>query len=313
MKVLITGGAGFIGSHVVDRLISRGDHIVNIDNIDPCYDVNIKLKNIQNHESPNYSFIKGDIRNKELLQDVFAKNDFDIVLHLAAKTGVRPSIQDPREYSEVNILGTLNILECMKDFNVKKIIFASSSSIYGNNSKTPFSETDAVDFPISPYAATKKSGELLCYNYHHLYNINITCLRFFTVYGPRQRPEMAISYFVNSALIGLPIQLFGDGTSLRDYTYIDDIVDGIFKAIEHCSGYNIYNLGESQTTSLTELIAIIEEVCSKKIIIEKLPLQKGDVNLTYADINKARNEIGYNPKTLIKDGVKKYVDWINEK
>ena len=313
MKVLITGGAGFIGSHVVDRLISRGDHIVNIDNIDPCYDVNIKLKNIQNHESPNYSFIKGDIRNKELLQDVFAKNDFDIVLHLAAKTGVRPSIQDPREYSEVNILGTLNILECMKDFNVKKIIFASSSSIYGNNSKTPFSETDAVDFPISPYAATKKSGELLCYNYHHLYNINITCLRFFTVYGPRQRPEMAISYFVKSALTGLPIQLFGDGTSLRDYTYIDDIVDGIFKAIEHCSGYNIYNLGESQTTSLTELIAIIEDVCSKKIIKEKLPLQKGDVNLTYADINKARNEIGYNPKTLIKDGVKKYVDWINEK
>ena len=313
MKVLITGGAGFIGSHVVDRLISRDDHIVNIDNIDPYYDVNIKLKNIQNHESPKYSFIKGDIRNKELLQDVFAKNDFDIVLHLAAKTGVRPSIQDPREYSEVNILGTLNILECMKDFNVKKIIFASSSSIYGNNSKTPFSETDAVDFPISPYAATKKSGELLCYNYHHLYNINITCLRFFTVYGPRQRPEMAISYFVKSALTGLPIQLFGDGTSLRDYTYIDDIVDGIFKAIEHCSGFNIYNLGESQTTSLTELIAIIEEVCSKKIIIEKLPLQKGDVNLTYADINKARNEIGYNPKTLIKDGVKKYVDWINEK
>lgn len=310
MKILLTGGAGFIGSNLAEQLLAIEHQVLCIDNLDHFYDVEIKKLNIAKALThPNYTFQKGDIRDKELVEECFINFQPELVIHLAARAGVRPSIQQPALYYSVNIDGTLNLLEAMKNHGVKKMLFASSSSVYGNNKKVPFAETDNVDHPISPYAATKKSGELLCYNYHHLYGLDIFCMRFFSVYGPRQRPEMAISAFTRKILAGTPIQMFGDGSSERDYTYVDDIVQGMLLSMEKLKGYEVLNLGESNTISLANLILTIEKALDKKAIIDELPPQPGDVQITYADISKAKKLIGYQPQTTIQEGVNKYIAW----
>ncbi|HEY3346259.1 MAG TPA: NAD-dependent epimerase/dehydratase family protein, partial [Nitrospirota bacterium] len=289
MKILVTGGAGFIGSSVAEKLLERGDEVVCLDNFDDFYNPAIKRANIKGLlEHPKFKLVEGDIRDYPLVREVFLMQGLDMVLHLAARAGVRPSIAQPLLYEEVNIKGTMNLLDCARESKVKGFIFASSSSVYGENTKVPFSETDNVDYPISPYAATKKAGELICYTYHHLYNMNITCLRFFTVYGPKQRPEMAIHKFTRMIDKGESVPMFGDGTTKRDYTYIDDIVDGVLKSIDHNGPYEIFNLGESQTIELRELIALIEKNLGKKAIIDQQPNQPGDVPITFADIDRAK-------------------------
>jgi len=309
-NILVTGGAGFIGSNLVEHLLNEGQRVICLDNFDPYYDVAIKKKNIEiAAKSPKFTFLNADILDSKALTSCFEKHQIDIVIHLAAKAGVRPSLSDPKGYYDVNVSGTLNLLETMKKFGVKKMVFASSSSVYGNNTKIPFSETDIVDFPISPYAATKKAGELLCHTYHHLYDFDIFCLRFFTVYGPRQRPDLAIYKFTKAILNGEPIPFYGDGSNKRDYTHISDIVQGIQAALNNLSGFEIINLGESTPISLSELVNYLEEFTGGKAQLNKLPLQQGDVNITYADIEKARNLIGYSPKMDIHEGFKSFVQW----
>lgn len=313
MKILVTGGAGFIGSSVSDRLLARGDEVVCLDNFDEFYNPKIKRRNIEGAlKSPKFRLVEGDIRDMELLKKLFAEEKFDMLFHPAARAGVRPSIKDPLLYEDVNIRGTMNLLEMAKEHKLKGFIFASSSSVYGKNEKVPFSESDNVDFPISPYAATKKACELICYTYHSLFKMNITCLRFFTVYGPRQRPEMAIHMFTRHIDQGKPVPMFGDGTSRRDYTYIDDIVDGVIKAIDCNAPYDIFNLGESQTTELRELIGLIGKNLGKEPVIEQYPDQPGDVPITYADVTKAKKVLGYAPQTKAAEGVRKFVEWYKE-
>ncbi|MBN2367047.1 MAG: GDP-mannose 4,6-dehydratase [Calditrichaeota bacterium] len=310
MNILVTGGAGFIGSHVVEMLLGRKHKVAVIDNLDPFYDPDIKEKNLKRaFEFNDFSFYKQDILNQDELSEIFSRHDFELIIHLAAKAGVRPSIEDPRGYYKTNVEGTLNLLEECRARGIQKFIFASSSSVYGNNKKVPFSEDDNVDYPISPYAATKKAGELLCHNYHHLYGMDIFCLRFFTVYGPRQRPDLAIHKFFDLVTRGQAIPVFGDGSTQRDYTYIDDILDGISKSIDKVAGYEIINLGESRTISLKDLIAAIEKVSGKKIEKKFLEMQPGDVLQTYADITKARNLLGYDPKTDLETGLRKFYEW----
>ena len=308
--ILVTGGAGFIGSHLIDRLLVNDNQIICLDNLNDYYNPEIKKLNQSEHLNHlNYTFIKGDIRDGETIRNLFENHPIDIVVHLAAMAGVRPSIEDPVLYTDVNINGTQILLEAMMGSSVKKFVFASSSSVYGNNKKTPFSEDDIVDFQISPYGATKKMGEVMCYTYHHLSGIPTSCLRFFTVYGPRQRPEMAIHKFVRMIHEGTPIPFFGDGETRRDYTYVDDIVAGVVASIDHCEGYEIYNLGESATTSLSELVAMIGEVCGREPVLERLPLQPGDVKITYADVSKARERLGYRPTTPVREGLERFLDW----
>lgn len=309
-NILITGGAGFIGSHLVERLLSEGYRVAVIDNFDPFYDPAIKRKNIEealNHE--RFSLFEGDIRDEEFVHYVFKKHTPEIVVHLAAKAGVRPSIEQPLLYSDVNITGTGILLEVSRVNKVNHFVFGSSSSVYGNAKKIPFSESDNVDHPISPYAATKKANELQCYTYHHLYGINIFCLRLFTVYGPRQRPEMAIHKFAKMIDREEEIPQFGDGKTSRDYTYIDDIIDGIVISIEKVKGYEIINLGDSKTITLEDLIRGLESVQKKKARIKILPMQPGDVERTYADISKAKRILGYSPEVDFYKGLKKFVDW----
>jgi UDP-glucuronate 4-epimerase len=307
-NILVTGAAGFIGSNLVDYLLETGNHVSGIDNFDLFYDRAIKEKNIKNAvRNPDYHFNKGDIRDAEFIDSCLKKYKPDIIIHLAAKAGVRPSLVNPREYYDVNVLGTLNLLEAMRSNNMKKMIFASSSSVYGNNSKVPFCETDNVDYPISPYAASKKAGELLCYTYHHLYNFDIFCLRFFTVYGPRQRPDLAIHKFTRALLKDEIITLFGDGSSRRDYTHIDDIIQGIVRAVEKLKGFDIFNLGESTTISLINLVSLLERYANIKARINYLPVQPGDANQTFADISKSRGKLNYNPMVDIESGLEKYV------
>jgi UDP-glucuronate 4-epimerase len=307
---LVTGGAGFIGSHLVDRLLSEGNKIICIDNFDPFYDVEIKRRNIESaRKNKNFTLIEGDIRNPKDLEKCFAGNRIDKVIHLAAKAGVRPSIDDPKGYFDVNVSGTLNLLEAMKTNGINKLIFASSSSVYGNNPKVPFSESDNVDNPISPYAASKKAGELLCHAYHHLFQFDIFCLRFFTVYGPRQRPDLAIHKFYNEIMSDKTILIYGDGGSSRDYTYINDIIDGIIKSIDFLKGYEIINLGESRRISLDTMVSTIEKVTGKTGIKKNIPDQPGDVKITYADISKAKELIGYSPATNFEEGIVEFVKW----
>lgn len=314
MKALVTGAAGFIGSHLCERLTSQSWDVVGLDNFDPFYSEEVKRKNISGLvSSGKFDFIEGDIRDGECVRDILGAGDIDIIVHLAAKAGVRPSIEDPLGYQDVNINGTMVMLESAVKARVKKFVFASSSSVYGNNEKVPFSETDNVDFPISPYAATKKAGELLCHTYSHLYDIGMTCLRFFTVYGPRQRPDLAIHKFARLIEAGKAIPVFGDGSMRRDFTYIDDIIDGVVAAMERCSGYEIYNLGESRPVRLDELIIAIEKALGKKAIINRLPEQPGDVKQTYADVAKAQKELGYSPKTEIAAGLDDFVRWLRGK
>lgn len=309
-NILVTGGAGFIGSSLVDDLLKAGYNILCFDNFDTNYSNQIKLKNISEAlKHPNFLHIEGDITNKKDLKECFNRFLPEIVVHMAAKTGVRASLFEPLEYYRVNVEGTLNLLETMKDFNVKKMVFASSSSVYGNSKKLPFCETDPVDFPISPYAATKKACELLCYTYHHLYGFDVFCLRFFTVYGPRQRPDLAIHKFSERIVNQQPIDIYGNGSTARDYTYIDDILDGIKAAIEKLKGFEIINLGESNVVTLRRLISIIEKCLDKKANIHQLPLQPGDVTSTYADITKARDLLDYRPKWDIEEGIKAFIEW----
>jgi UDP-glucuronate 4-epimerase len=311
MNILVTGGAGFIGSNLSEKLLNEKHTVYCLDSFDTFYDPLIKRQNIeQSLGNNNYKLIEGDIRDKNVLNKIFAENEIELVIHLAARAGVRPSILEPELYYDVNVFGTLMLLEAMKAANVRRLLFASSSSIYGNNKKVPFSENDNVDFPISPYAATKKAGELLCHTYHNLYGFDIFCLRFFSVYGPRQRPEMAIHNFARKILDDRPISVYGDGTSKRDYTFIDDIVDGIISAIPNLKGYEVINLGESKTYSLNTVVALLEKSLSKKAIINKLPVQPGDVHLTNADISKAKSLIGYEPKTNLEEGISKFVSWL---
>lgn len=313
MRILITGIAGFIGSNLGEKLLSLGHSIVGVDNFDPFYPKRYKIDNLENlNQSDQFKFFENDIRDKIAIDNIFTENKIDVVIHLAAKAGVRPSIDNITEYYDVNINGTINLLECMRKNHIKKFIFASSSSVYGNNDKVPFSEIDFVDNPISPYAATKKSGELLCHVYSHLYNIDISCLRFFTVFGPRQRPDLAIHKFVRLIDIESPIPFFGDGSTARDYTYIDDIIEGIICTLNKLGGFNVYNLGESRIITLNDLIKTVEDILKKKAVIEKHPLPPGDVERTFADISKARKELGYDPKFSFANGMKRFIDWYNE-
>jgi UDP-glucuronate 4-epimerase len=310
VNILVTGAAGFIGSQVCEFFSGPDHFVIGIDNFDDFYSTVFKHLNLsQLKGNDKFKFQEVDIRDGIALDSIFSNIQIDVVIHLAAKAGVRPSIESIGEYYEVNVNGTVSVLESMRRFGVKKMLFASSSSIYGNNPKVPFSETDRVDNPISPYASTKKSGELLCHVYCHLYGFDITCLRFFTVFGPRQRPDLAIHKFTRLIDEGKSIPFYGDGSTSRDYTYIDDIVNGIGCALNHLNGYRIYNLGESRVINLRNLVQIIENSLGKKAQLNVLPLQEGDVNITYADITKARSEIGYDPKYSIESGIKKFVEW----
>ncbi|MBN1803873.1 MAG: GDP-mannose 4,6-dehydratase [Sedimentisphaerales bacterium] len=312
-KVLVTGAAGFIGSYLCERLISNNHVVIGLDNFDPFYDRKTKESNIKNLlGATGFELIEGDIRDADGVRSI-CSGGVDVIVHLAAKAGVRPSIEDPVGYADTNINGTMVMLDAAKEFGVKKFIFASSSSVYGNNRKVPFSEDDNVDFPISPYAMTKKACELICHTYYHLYKINISCLRFFTVYGPRQRPDLAIHKFTRLIEQNKPIPVFGDGSMMRDFTYIDDIIDGVMASIEKCAGFEIYNLGESRPVRLDNLIEEIEKALGKKAIVERLPLQPGDVEKTFADVGKAKRELGYNPEIEISVGLEKFVKWFNLK
>src|SRR4030067_2184872 len=306
-NILITGAAGFIGSHLSERLLQDDSRIICLDNLDTFYDPQIKRENLRPLLANNYfTLIEGDIRDLELLTDIFEGNRIDVIVHIAARAGVRPSIIEPLLYYDVNVRGTTNLLEMANKYHVRKFIFASSSSVYGENKKILFSEDYNVDYPISPYAATKKAGELIAFTYHHLYGIPVCCLRFFTVYGPRQRPEMAIHKFTRLIYEGKSIPVYGDGTSRRDYTYIDDIIAGITASINTELGYEIINLGESKTVRLSELISLIEENLQKKAEIEWLPEQPGDVPVTFADINKERRLLGNAPRVDVEKGVERY-------
>jgi len=311
---LVTGAAGFIGSHLCKKLLEKNDDIlIGIDNFDPYYDPRIKRENIKQLQKNNrFIFYEEDVRNKDNLMNVFKKNKVDQIIHLAARAGVRPSIENPTIYEDVNIKGTLNLLEISKTYDIENFVFGSSSSVYGINKKIPFSENDSVDKPISPYAASKRSCELFCFTYHYLYELPVSCLRFFTVYGPCQRPEMAIHKFIRLIDNNKTIEMYGDGTTKRDYTYIDDIVDGIIKCLKKRFNFEIFNLGESKVVELRYLISLIEKELDKKAIIKQLPEQPGDVPITYADISKAQKMIEYKPKTTIEQGIKKTVQWYNE-
>ncbi|RKY93123.1 epimerase [candidate division KSB1 bacterium] len=310
MAYLVTGGAGFIGSHLCERLVKEGSEIICVDNFNDFYDPLIKRRNVEGlQKKANFKLYELDILDFPKLQAVFEQNDIDVIIHLAARAGVRPSIKEPLLYQEVNVRGTLNLLELARRFNVPKFVFASSSSVYGNNKKVPFSEQDNVDNPVSPYAATKKAGELLAYTYHHLYDISISCIRFFTVYGPRQRPDMAIHKFTKLIDQGKKVPIFGDGNSQRDYTYISDIIDGLCSAIEYCQGYEIYNLGDSRTVELKEVIQHIENLLNKKARLDFKPFQAGDVWITYADISKAKAQLKYQPKVMFEKGMQNFIDW----
>jgi UDP-glucuronate 4-epimerase len=313
MNILVTGAAGFIGSHVCEYYTELGHSVIGVDNFDDFYPERIKQANLQGLKDNNrFIFHKADIRDRKAINSIFTSNDINAVIHLAAKAGVRPSIESITDYYDVNINGTITILEEMRLHNVTNMIFASSSSVYGNNKKVPFSESDSVDNPISPYASTKKSGELLCHVYSHLYGFNITCLRFFTVYGPRQRPDLAIHKFTKFIEEGKPIPFYGDGSTARDYTFIYDILNGIHCALNNLEGFRIYNLGESRVISLSELVRTIEECLLKTAILNTLPLQPGDVKITHADISKAKDEIGYNPRVNFRDGITQFVDWYSK-
>lgn len=324
-NILVTGGAGFIGSHLCEELLLRGNKVISFDSFNDYYDPNLKRKNIEeisnllrekSIEQERFASLEGDLRDIKALEDMFSKYDIDTVVHLAAYAGVRPSIQNPQLYYDVNIMGTINLLECLRKYNIRKFVFASSSSVYGNNEKTPFSEDDAVDNPISPYAASKKSGELVCHTYHHLYDISTACLRFFTVYGPRQRPDLAIRKFTTLIMNDKEVPVYGDGSTERDYTYIKDIIDGVVKAIDWVdykpARYGIFNLGESRTISILKMIETIEKATGKKAKIKKLPMQPGDVNRTFADVTKAKRELGYNPTTDFEEGIGIFVEWMRK-
>ncbi len=313
MHIFITGAAGFIGSHLTETLLKEGHSIVGIDNFNDFYEPKIKERNIQSALlSSAFSLIKGDILDQNIISNIFNNNCFDAVIHLAAYAGVRPSIENPILYQRVNNEGTTILLSETAKHKIQKFIFASSSSVYGERIGGPFRETDDVNDPVSPYAATKKAGELLCYTFHHLYNIDISCLRFFTVYGPRQRPEMAIHKFAKQIFEQKLVTLYGDGSSSRDYTFIDDIISGVIQSLHRAKGYHIYNLGNSQTIKLIDMINTLSGKMNIPAHIEFLPNQAGDVPLTFADISLAKRELDYHPHTNIDHGLEIFVKWFFE-
>ena len=308
----MTGGAGFIGSHLVEALLSEeGNSVTVIDNFHDFYPASVKRDNISAHSSnPAFRLFECDIRDADKVNAIFADGGFDTVVHLAALAGVRPSLENPRAYYEVNVEGTLNLLEASRKNRVSRFVFGSSSSVYGINEKVPFSEDDTINNTISPYAATKSAGEALCRTFSHLYDIRTVCLRFFTVYGPRQRPDLAIHKFTRMIFEGNPIPVFGDGGTRRDYTYVSDIIQGLRAAIDYSdSMFEIFNLGESETVRLDELIAAIESALGREAMIDRQPEQPGDVPVTFAKISKARRLLGYNPSVKIKEGIPKFVEW----
>ena len=311
MHFLVTGGAGFIGSHLSEYLINQGHQVSVIDNFDTFYSRTLKEKNIEKlMENPLFELFELDIRDYDGMMNQLA-DDYDAIIHLAAKAGVRPSIEAPMEYQTVNVNGTQNMLEFAKNKNIKKIVFASSSSVYGVNPNYPWTEDDYVLQPISPYASTKISGELLGHVYHKLYGIQFLALRFFTVYGPRQRPDLAINKFCRMIAAGKPIPFYGDGSTQRDYTYVGDIVNGIVRAIEYDkTGCEVMNIGNNGLVSLSDLVETIEESLDVKAIINRLPEQPGDVRITYANIEKAKALLEYQPKTTLKEGIANFVHWM---
>ncbi len=311
MRILITGGAGFIGSTLVDRLLLEGNEVTAIDNFDPFYPASLKRANLAAATSQErFQLVEADIRDRTKMHSVVAEIKPEVIVHLAARAGVRPSIDDPALYSDVNVTGTVHLLEAACRLSDRpKFVYASSSSVYGDRPNSPFRETDSVDLPVSPYAATKKACELLAHTFHHLYELPVTGLRFFTAYGPRNRPDLAISKFTSLIDQGKPIPMFGDGSTRRDYTYVGDIVDGICRAMDHCSSYHIYNLGNSNPIDLKSMIATIAAALGKRPIIEQLPEQPGDVRQTYADISRAQSELGYEPTTPFPKGIETFVAW----
>src|ERR1700704_1165337 len=314
-NILITGGAGFIGSHLVDRLLAEGGwRITVVDDFNDFYDPAIKRENVRARLSnSDFKVVEADIRDGAALGQAFRETVFDCIVHLAARAGVRPSLKEPRLYVETNINGTLNLLELARAHGVRQFVFGSSSSVFGLNTKVPFSEDDPISNPISPYAATKAAGELLCHSYAHLYDMRVVCLRFFTVYGARQRPDLAIHKFAKLISAGQPIPVFGDGTTRRDYTYVDDIIAGVRAAIDYDqSNYEVINLGESRTVELRELISLLEKSLNRHAEIDRQPMPPGDVTQTFADIAKARRLLGYKPETQIEQGIERLVQWFRE-
>ncbi len=311
MRLLVSGGAGFIGSHLVDSLLRDGHDVTVLDNFDPFYPRAIKERNIASHRAePRWRLVEADLRNADELRVQLAR-DYDVIVHFAAKAGVRPSIDDPISYQDVNVRGTQNLLELAREAGIKRFVFASSSSVYGVNPRVPWSEEDHVLQPISPYASTKVSGELLGHVYSHLYGIRFMALRFFTVYGPRQRPDLAIHKFARLIMAGQPIPVFGNGETRRDYTFIDDIIAGVRAAIDYDrSQYEVVNLGNNQTLTLRDMIACLEAALGKPATIERLPDQPGDVPQTWADISKAQALLGYVPRTSHTEGLKRFSDWL---
>jgi UDP-glucuronate 4-epimerase len=311
--ILITGGAGFIGSHLAESWLADGRRVVVLDNFDAFYDPALKRRNVAAAASAGgarFRLVEGDIRDGALLDALCAGERFDAVVHLAARAGVRPSIADPVLYSSVNLDGTTRLLEACRRHGVRRFLFGSSSSVYGNNRKVPFAEDDPVDHPVSPYAATKKAGELLCHAYHHLFGMEVACLRFFTVYGPRQRPEMAIHQFARLLGAGAAVPRFGDGSSARDYTYVTDIVAGVRRALDRTRGYHVWNLGGARTVTLAELIAKIAAGLGVEPRVEARPAQPGDVERTWADIGRARRELDWEPLVGIDEGIARFLDWL---
>ncbi len=311
-NILVTGGAGFIGSHLVERLLGEGAwRVTVVDDFNDFYDPSIKRANVQPHMGrATFRLVEADIRDRAALARAFGEEPVDVIVHLAARAGVRPSLAEPALYTETNINGTVNLLELARARGVRQFVFGSSSSVYGENEKTPFAEDDPIFKPISPYAATKAAGELLCHTYAHLYGLRCVCLRFFTVYGARQRPDLAIHKFARLISEGKPIPVFGDGTTRRDYTYVDDIIAGVRAAIDYeASAYEVINLGESRTVELRELIALLEKELGREAVIDRQPAQPGDVPRTFADISKARRLLNYDPQVQIEEGLRRFVAW----
>jgi UDP-glucuronate 4-epimerase len=314
MNFLVTGGAGFIGSHLCERLLHSGHAVWAFDDLNPFYDPQLKRRNLRDIQSLGkpFEFVQSDLTDRAALDALFDGVKFDQVIHLAARAGVRPSLEEPALYQRVNVEGTVNVLEAARLHRVKKLILASSSSVYGVNSKVPFAESDPIFRAISPYAASKLACEALGHVYHHVYGLDVVMLRFFTVYGPRQRPDLAIHKFARLIRAGRPIPVFGDGSTARDYTYISDILQGIMACTRQEFGYEIFNLGESQTVKLSYLIQLLEQALGQKAVLERRPLQPGDVPLTCADISKARERLGYQPSVKIEQGIPLFVDWLKQ-
>ena len=310
-RIVVTGGAGFIGSNLVDRLLAEGCEVIAVDNFDDFYDAALKRSNLaEAGRHAGFRLVEFDVRDEARVGALFREVRPDAVVHLAARAGVRPSIERPALYADVNVTGTAVVLQAVSRLDVPvRFLYASSSSVYGDRSEVPFREDDPVDEPVSPYAATKRGCELLAQSFHRLYGLPVTGLRFFTAYGPRNRPDLAIAKFADLIESGRPVPMYGDGSTRRDYTYIEDLVDGVVRALERCEGMHLYNLGNSKPVVLREMIAALGEALGREPIVERLPEQPGDVRQTYADVTRARTELGYDPRTPLEEGLRRYVAW----